>query len=103
MKGLPSIFRRNGSVAVVPSDNAARSSRVCPFIDVLKQVPVNGFQMCGVETSGRPLSDLYLDKPALNVLSFGHNKRIAAGRSQLVFERLSVGEGISGQSSGMEV
>jgi hypothetical protein len=66
-------------------------------------VPVNGLQVCGVEISGRPFPDLYLDKPVLNVFGFGDHKRVAASRSQLILERLSVEEGVSGQGLGAEV
>ena len=51
MKGLLLIFRKTGSVAIVPSDIATRSRVTGPFINVLKQVPVNSFQVLSVDSA----------------------------------------------------
>jgi hypothetical protein len=66
---------RLGSNCAVGQLHALVASAPCPFVDVLKKMPVNRFQMRGVEISLRPVTQLNLQQAIRDAARFRNLKR----------------------------
>ena len=93
-------FRRHAAVR----ETHALVARVSgPLVHVLKQVMVNGFEVCGVEASGRAVSKLNLQKTIGDVIGLGRLKRGVTGRAKFVLDGYPVVERVTRHRSGMMV
>jgi len=89
---------RLGSACSVRQEHPFIAGVPGPFINVLKKMPVNGFQVRGIEVPGWALPKLNLQKPTHNPFRLGGLKIFIIGLTEFVFERQPVGKRVAGQA-----
>jgi hypothetical protein len=81
---------RLGGDDAMRQQHALVASSACPFVNILKKMAVNGFQMRSVKISLGTLTVLEFPKPISDVICFDNLERCVAGRPKPVLERQSV-------------